>query len=144
MKKLAIFAALAGAVIAMTPAASADALGGKEPWSFTEQNRAAIAIAIKGIEDPVSAGAGTIVCGGTSGGSGEGATGSGSSATANSSCIIVNNSNGAVIGTDQNSHGDQDADSETNANNTNSKSKSKSVGSIDDVAAILGGHKQGL
>lgn len=150
MKKLG-FGLIASAVAAMAvmsqETAVADPLFGKEPWDFTPQNRAAIAVAIKNIEDPGSggsgSGAGTIVCGGTSGASGDGATGSGSSATANSSCIIINNSDGAIVNNDQTSIGDQDAES-TTITQSNSLSSSKKNGSIDEVADILSGHKQGL
>jgi hypothetical protein len=122
--------------------ASADPLGGKEPWNFTPVNRAGLAVAIKGIEDPNSVAGGggsgtTIVCGGTSGGQGDGSTGSGSSATANNNCVIVNNSTGVIIDTDQDSVGNQDS-------NANASSSSNSGGSIDDVSSILSGNKQGL
>src|SRR5262245_10984805 len=87
-------AAMGAAAMAGVNAASADdPLMGRAPWNFTPQNRAAIAVAIKQVEDGTGGGgASAIVCGGTSGASGEGSTGSGSSATANSSCIIINNS----------------------------------------------------
>lgn len=135
------FAAVAA--LACSVAQADDPLMGKAPWNFTPQNRAAIAIAIKNIEDPASGGgAGTIVCGGTGGASGAGATGSASSATANSACIIINNSDGAIVTTDQDSDGDQDADS-TTTTQSNSATAKKS-GSIDDVARILNGQKQGL
>lgn len=130
--------ALAGA-----SSASADALGGKEPWNFTPQNRAALAIAIKNAEDGTSEGSGggtTIICGGTSGAGGDGSTGSGSQATANNTCVIVSNSDGAIVDVDQVSAGDQDADA--NANSTSSSSSSTPSGSIDEVAAILGGIRQ--
>jgi hypothetical protein len=120
----------------------ADPLGGKEAWDFTPQNRAALAIAIKNIEDPGSGGSGggtTIVCGGNSGASGQGSTGSGSTATGNDGCVIINGSNGSIVNTNQASDGNQDADA-----TANSKSSSAKSGSIDDVAAILGGNKQGL
>lgn len=137
------------------PARAEDPLMGKSPWSFSYQNRAAIAVAIKNMEDPGSGsgGAGTIVCGGTSGASGEGSNGSGASATANSSCIIINNSDGAVVHNDQISDGDQTATSESStASNSGvagkprgkSKKKLPSAGSIDEVSSVLNGHKQGL
>ena len=144
MKKLVLNAMLAGAAVASSlsfaPAAYADPLGGKEPWSFTPQNRPALAVAIKNIADPGSggSGAGTIVCGGTSGASGQGATGSGASATANSSCIIINNSDGAIVQSDQQSHGNQSSNSSASSTTNNHG------GSIDDVSAILQGNKQGL
>jgi hypothetical protein len=119
----------------------ADALGGKEPWNFTPQNRAAIAVAIKEIEDPGSTGPNTIVCGGNGGASGAGGSGSGSQATGNDSCIIVSNSSGAIVQTDQYSHGDQDAEAEVGSS---AKSGSKPKGSIDEVDSILHGNKQGL
>lgn len=142
------FGLVIGAVTTVAMAAGtvavADPLGGKEAWSFTEQNRAAIAIAIKNVEDggSGSGGAGTIVCGGTSGASGQGATGSAASATANSSCIIINNSSGAIVHNDQISDGNQSSDSEAKTSSKTSTGK-KSGGSIDEVAAILGGDKQG-
>ena len=123
------------------PARADDPLMGKAPWNFTPQNRAAIAIAIKNVEDPGSGGgggAGTIVCGGTSGAGGQGATGGAAAATANSSGIIINNSDGAIVNHDQDSRGDQDADNEVKTKTNNSG------GSIDEVARILGGNKQGL
>jgi hypothetical protein len=144
-QRLALGLVAGSALFAVTPAYADDPLMGKSPWNFTPQNRAAIAIAIKGIEDPGSSGnggAGTIVCGGTSGASGQGATGSGASSTANSSCIIINNSDGAIVSNPQTSDGNQDSDSE--ANSTLNNANSKKSGSIDDVAAILGGNKQGL
>jgi hypothetical protein len=142
-------------VLLVQPALAEDPLMGKSPWSFSYQNRAAIAVAIKNMEDPGtgSGGAGTIVCGGTSGASGEGSNGSGASATANSSCIIINNSDGAVVNNDQISDGDQTATSESStATSTGVPSKAKgkvkkkpsSAGSIDEVSSVLNGHKQGL
>lgn len=137
------------------PSLAEDPLMGKSPWSFSYQNRAAIAVAIKNVEDPGSGagGAGTIVCGGTSGASGEGSNGSGASATANSSCIIINNSDGAVVNNDQTSDGDQTANSQSStASGTSASPKAKgkvrkkpaSAGSIDEVSSVLYGHKQGL
>lgn len=142
-----IACALVGAAALAGGARADDPLMGKAPWNFTPQNRAAIAIAIKNIEDPASggSGAGTIVCGGTGGASGQGATGSAASATANSSCIIINNSDGAIVNSDQDSDGNQDADSTTTTQTNNSSGKKKDGGgSIDDVANILNGNKQGL
>jgi hypothetical protein len=144
-QRLALGLVAGSALFAATPAFADDPLMGKSPWNFTPQNRAAIAIAIKGVEDGNNGGnggAGTIVCGGTSGASGQGATGSGASSTANSSCIIINNSDGAIVTNPQYSDGNQDSDSE--ANSTLNNANSKKSGSIDDVAAILGGNKQGL
>ena len=141
-------------VLLAQPALAEDPLMGKSPWSFSYQNRAAIAVAIKNVEDPGSGGgAGTIVCGGTSGASGAGSNGSGASATANSSCIIINNSDGAVVNNDQTSDGDQTATSESStASSTSASPKAKgkakkkptSAGSIDEVSSVLYGHKQGL
>src|SRR5262245_33635272 len=133
--------ALAGGLsVACSGVSVADPLGGKDAWDFTPQNRAAIAIAIKGIEDPGSSGGGgtTIVCGGNSGASGQGSTGSGSTATGNDGCVIVNGSTGTIVNTNQASDGNQDADSDVNTKTTNKNS------SIDEVGAILGGNKQGL
>jgi hypothetical protein len=124
----------------LSGSAMADPLGGKEPWNFTPQNRAAIALAIKEIEDPGSTGPNTIVCGGNSGASGSGGSGSGSQATGNDSCIIVSNSSGAIVQTDQDSHGNQDADADVESKTSSSKPK----GSIDEVGALLYGNKQGL
>lgn len=162
MRELRIAMALlaAGGSVLVTPARAEDPLMGKSPWNFSYQNRAAIAVAIKNVEDPGSGsgGAGTIICGGTSGASGAGSNGSGASATANSSCIIISNSDGAVVNNDQNSTGDQTATSESStASSTASstggsskvrkKSKPKTMsgsGSIDEVSSVLNGHKQGL
>jgi hypothetical protein len=158
-----LLAATAVAPFLLAGAAHADdPLMGRMPWNFSYQNRAAVAIAIKNIEDPASggSGAGTIVCGGTSGASGQGATGSGASAAANSSCIIINNSPGSLVQNDQISDGDQTADSEATSNvrTTNTTEgngrrhrghgrpggHTSPSGSIDEVAAVLGGHRQGL
>lgn len=145
LRQALLLTAVCGAFAMSAGAAHADPLGGKEPWNFQPQNRAGIAATIKAIEDGGNGSGGglgggtTIVCGGTSGGSGDGSTGSGSSATANSSCIIVNGSTGSVINVGQDSDGNQDADAETKTKTSNSKSSS---GSIDEVAAILGGPRQ--
>ncbi len=151
-----LLAAAAGLPLLLAGAARADdPLMGRVPWNFSYQNRAAVAVAIKNVEDPAGngSGAGTIVCGGTSGSSGQGSNGSGASAGANSSCIIINNSAGASVSNDQFSHGNQTATSEANAN-TGTVSQggrprhrgpaSASPGSIDEVAAVLNGHRQGL
>lgn len=135
-------AAMGVAMLAGASVAQADALGGKEPWDFTPVNRAGLAVAIKQIEDPGSGGSGsgsgtTIVCGGTSGAGGDGATGSGSSATANNNCVIINNSDGAIVNTDQDSVGNQ-------TSNATAKSKTGTSSSIDEVSSILNGNKQGL
>jgi hypothetical protein len=151
-----MLAAVAGLPILLAGTARADdPLMGRVPWNFSYQNRAAIAVAIKNVEDPAGngSGAGTIVCGGTSGSSGQGSNGSGASAAANSSCIIINNSAGASVHNDQFSHGDQTATSEANAN-TGTVSRGGRPGhggqsggpsgSIDAVSAVLNGHRQGL
>lgn len=130
-------------VLCSEAALADDPLMGKSPWNFQEQNRAAIARMIKEIEDPGSGGPSTILCGGTSGAGGQGAVGSAASATGNSSCIIVSNSGGAIINTDQASDGNQTAGSSASATTTNT-TNNKSGGSIDEVANILNGHKQGL
>lgn len=143
-QRLALGLVAGSALLAATPALADDPLMGKSPWNFTPQNRAAIAIAIKGVEDGNnggSGGAGTIVCGGTSGASGAGATGSAASSTANNSCIIISNSDGAIVSNPQTSDGNQNSDSDIDSKTINGGKKS---GSIDDVAAILGGNKQGL
>ena len=124
-----------------------DPLMGKSPWNFTPQNRAALAIAIKNIEDGhgaggVGSGGGTtVLCGGTSGAQGDGASGAGASATANSNCVIISNSDGAIVTVDQKSKGDQDAgaSSQSESHTTNNAAPS---GSIDEVAAILGGRSR--
>jgi len=145
LRQALLLTAVCGAFAMSAGAAHADPLGGKEPWSFQPQNRAGIAATIKAVEDGGngsggSGGGTTIVCGGTSGASGDGGTGSGASSTANSTCIIVNGSTGSVIDVDQDSDGNQS--SEAKANTTTAKSKSGSSGSIDEVAAILGGPRQ--
>ena len=118
-----------------------DPLMGRTPWNFQPQDRAGLAVVMHSIEDGgTGTGNGqTIVCGGTSGASGQGATGSGASSTANSSCIIVNGSPGTQINNPQDSTGNQSSHS-----NANSKTTNKSGGSIDEVSAILNGQKQGL
>ncbi|MEQ1754190.1 MAG: hypothetical protein ABL973_08645 [Micropepsaceae bacterium] len=137
-----IVVGLSGLVACVSIAGTAladDPLMGKSPWNFSYQNRAAIAIAIKNAENPGSGtGGSTIICGGTSGASGQGATGSGASSTANSSCIILNNSPGSQVHNDQTSTGDQTSTSTTKT------SASKPGGSIDEVSSILYGQKQGL
>jgi hypothetical protein len=151
-----LLAALAGLPFLLAGAARADdPLMGRVPWNFSYQNRAAVAVAIKNIEDPAGngGGAGAIVCGGTSGSSGQGSNGSGASAGANSSCIIINNSPGASVQNDQYSEGDQTATSEANANTGTVSSGGRPrhrgpsqgpSGSIDAVSAVLNGHRQGL
>jgi hypothetical protein len=137
-------AAIPGAALWLVLSSAAfadDPLMGKAPWSFSYQNRAAIALAIKNAEHPGSGTSGeTIVCGGTSGAGGQGATGSAASSAANSSCIIINNSPGSQVHNDQTSNGDQTSTSTT----TTKSSTGKPSGSIDDVSAILYGQKQGL
>jgi hypothetical protein len=137
-----LLTAVCGAFALSAGASQADPLGGKEPWNFQPQNRAGIAATIKAIEDGGngsggSGGGTTIVCGGTSGGSGDGSTGSAASSTANSTCVIVNGSTGTVIDVDQDSDGNQTSGAETKTS-----SKTGSGGSIDEVAAILGGPRQ--
>lgn len=151
--------AVTASLFAPLAAHADDPLMGRVPWNFSYQNRAAVAVAIKNIEDGSGSGtgAGTIVCGGTSGSSGQGANGSGASAGANSSCIIINNSPGSLVQNDQISDGDQTATSE--ATSTVQKTTHKGAksghskhaggsdghsGSIDEVAAVLAGHRQGL
>lgn len=126
-------------VAVTVPARADDPLMGRSPWNFQAQDRAGIAIVVKNVEDGLgTSGVSTIICGGTSGASGQGATGSGASSTANSSCIIVSNSDGTQINNPQDSDGDQ-----TSNSSTKTKTSNKS-GGIDDVSAILNGNKQGL
>lgn len=161
---IAIAAAVTAGLFAPLAAEANDPLMGRMPWNFSYQNRAAVAVAIKGIEDGGNGGtgAGTIICGGTSGASGQGANGSGASAAANSSCIIINNSPGSLVQNDQISDGNQTAESEvtstvrttnsTQANGHRDRGGSRPgrrepqsrTGSIDEVAAVLAGHRQGL
>jgi len=140
--KLAVAMPGAALWLVLSSAAFADdPLMGKAPWSFSYQNRAAIALAIKNAEHPGSGTSGeTIVCGGTSGAGGQGGAGSAASSAANSSCIIINNSPGSQVHNDQTSDGNQ-----TSTSSTSTKSSTgKPSGSIDDVSAILYGQKQGL
>ena len=117
-----------------------DPLMGRSPWNFQAQDRAGIAVVIKNVEDGLgTSGVSTIVCGGTSGASGQGATGSGASSTANSSCIIVSNSDGTQINNPQDSNGDQNSNSSAKSKTSAAKSSS-----IDEVSSILNGNKQGL
>lgn len=145
LRQALLLTAVCGALAMSAGAAHADPLGGKEPWTFQQQNRAGIAATIKAVEDGGngsgggSGGGTTIVCGGTSGASGDGGTGSGASSTANSTCIIVNGSTGSVIDVDQDSEGSQSSNAQANSTTANSQSSS---GSIDEVAAILGGPRQ--
>lgn len=118
-----------------------DPLMGRTPWNFAPEDRAGIAAIMKNVESGVSPnGPGAIICGGTSGASGQGATGSGASSTANSSCIIVNGSPGTQISNPQDSHGDQTSTSTAKSKTTNGGSG----GGADAVSAILNGNKQGL
>ncbi|MBI1212187.1 MAG: hypothetical protein GC190_12040 [Alphaproteobacteria bacterium] len=128
---------VAASVLASGAARADDPLMGKSPWNFDPVNRAGVAVAMKNVEDGGSgSGSGTtIVCGGTSGGSGHGATGAGSSATGNSSCIIVNNSDGNIIDVGQASNGNQSSDSTANSETSTSNNKS----AADDVLSILNG-----
>jgi len=145
LRQALLLTAVCGALAMSAGVAQADALGGKEPWTFQQQNRAGIAATMKAVEDggngsgSGSGGGTTIVCGGTSGASGDGGTGSGASSTANSTCIIVNGSTGSVIDVDQDSDGSQTSNAQANSTTANSQSSS---GSIDEVAAILGGPRQ--
>src|SRR5258708_36313155 len=89
-----------------------DPLMGRSPWNFQPEDRAGIAVILKNVEDGLSpSGPGAIICGGTSGASGQGATGAGASSTANSSCIIVNGSPGTQINNPQHSDGNQSSSS---------------------------------
>ena len=82
-----------------------------QPWGFTPQNRAQMAVIMEQMENGgsgaigggVAGGVGgtTIVCGGGS-----------ATAQANNTCIILNNSDG-MISTDQVSDGEQSATSST-------------------------------
>lgn len=138
----------AGAAVFLSFAASADPLGGKEPWNFTPVNRASMAVVIKNVEDGKGAsgdgGSGTtIVCGGNNGSGGTGGTGSAASATANNNCVIISNSDGAVVNVDQDSEGDQTASSGSNSNSTsNTHNSNGPSGSIDEVSAILAGRSR--
>ena len=117
-----------------------DPLMGRSPWNFQPQDRAGIAAAIRNVENGQSPnGPSAIICGGTSGASGQGATGSGASSTANSSCIIVNGSPGTEINNPQHSDGNQ-----TSTAKANSKTTTSTSGGSDAVSAILYGNKQGL
>jgi hypothetical protein len=141
MAALAAFAAC-GALGATTSARADDPLMGRSPWNFQTQDRAGIAVVIKNVDDGLGThGLSTIICGGTSGASGQGATGSGASSTANSSCIIVSGSNGTQITNPQDSSGDQSSSSSAKSKTSSAATKN---GSIDDVSAILNGNKQGL
>jgi hypothetical protein len=151
-----LLAAAASVCLLGLSAASADPLGGKEPWNFTPTNRLSAAVVIKNVEDGKgtggagSGGGTTVVCGGTSGGSGDHSNGAGSSATANNTCIVVNNSNGAIVDVDQDSNGNQSSNANANSqsssttttNNSASAHNGRPTGSIDEVSAILSGRGQ--
>jgi hypothetical protein len=146
LRQALLLTAVCGAFAMSAGVAHADPLGGKEPWTFQQQNRAGIAATMKAVEDGGNGSGGgsggggtTIVCGGTSGASGDGGTGSGASSTANSTCIIVNGSTGSVIDVDQDSEGSQSSTAQANSTTASSQSPG---GSIDEVAAILGGSRQ--
>ena len=134
---------VAAATFAGGVARADDPLMGKSPWNFDPVNRAGVAVAMKGIEDGGSGSGGgtTIVCGGTSGGSGHGATGAGSSATGNSSCIIVSNSDGNIIDVGQASDGNQGSTSTANSqtSTSNNKNVAPPKSGADDVMSILNG-----
>ncbi len=99
----------------MSFAAPAQAQMSDNPWTFSPQNRASIAALIRSVEEDDSNNSG-VVASGTGGGivnlvcGGEADT----SAKANGSCIILNNSEGAVIDILQDSEGDQTASTEDN------------------------------
>ncbi len=99
----AVFAAI------MTCSLPARAQNMNEPWSFNGQNRASIAALMNTVENNSS---GTTA--GTVGGSvtnlvcGNGADSA--TSTGNSACIILNNSAGSGINTEQDSLGDQTSD----------------------------------
>lgn len=129
---------LGGALMGSAPARADDPLMGKSPWNFDPVNRAAMAVAIKQVEDGSDGGSGngvTVVCGGTSGATGSGSTGAGSSAAGNNNCVVVSNSDGAIVDVDQHSNGNQTAGSTANSTSNNSSSSS----AADDVASILNG-----
>jgi len=99
-----------------------------DSFSFDQQNRAQIAVAMKQIEDAGSGGgigsggsSTTIVCGG-----GE------STASANNTCIILNRSTGEVA-TDQLSDGDQ-----SSVNSRPVSVTGETITGADDVLSILG------
>jgi hypothetical protein len=109
------FAALAGLggillTLSMTAGATAQQAMGNQPWNFTPQNRAGIAALIQqGGTGGSGAGSGSaFACGG----------GGEATATANYTCIIINDSEGSIIHTGQDSDGDQTAttDTETSVN----------------------------
>lgn len=83
-----------------------------QPWTFSPQNRAQLAVTMKQLKDGVGQSGGgaaaagsatltTIVCGGGS-----------ATATANNTCIILNNATGQIE-TGQDAAGDQDAAAST-------------------------------
>lgn len=99
-------------------------------YSFDQQNRGQLAVAMKQIEDSSSAsgslsslnaGGTTIVCGGGA-----------STAAANNTCIILNESTGSVT-TDQISDGDQTARSSEETTFTGNE-----ISGADEVLATLG------
>lgn len=131
-KNMIVAAALAVTAFYTVPA---HAQMNNQPWSFTPQNRAGIASLIRSVEEGgngavgVSAAGGIVnlVCGGTS---------DGASATANNTCVILNNSEGAIINIDQDSEGDQTAKSEEN---TDVEQTVVGAENIDDVLETLNG-----
>ena len=101
-----------GLVLAASTAAErAVAQQYNDPWQFTPQSRAQIAIIMRQ-EESRSGGAVSGVAGAAGPGGGTTIVCSGGAATAqgNNTCIILNNSDG-MISTDQDSTGDQSASS---------------------------------
>lgn len=126
-------------LVSVQSAFADDPLMGRSPWNFAPEDRAGIAVIMRNVESGLSpSGPGAIICGGTSGASGQGATGSGASSTANSSCIIVNGSPGTEINNPQRSDGNQTSTSTAKSKTTNNG------GGADAVSSILNGNKQGL
>lgn len=125
MKIISILCLAVAAGLLSTPAS---AQMSKEAWTFTQQNRAAIASLIKQNETSnrngtaVASGGTTLVCGG-------GSADANSSALGNSSCIILNNSTG-MLDIGQDSLGDQDS-------NANSELTSNEPASTSDILAGL-------
>ena len=120
---LVLVAAMAGSAVASSSAQSQQY---SEPWRFSPQNRAQLAVTMKQLKDaknqnatlsasPGTASLTTIVCGGGS-----------ATATANNTCIILNNATGAIT-TDQDALGDQQASNSTETNTVNSGSDADEV-----------------
>lgn len=112
-------------------AAGAQAQQFDQPWSFSQQNRAQLAVTMKQLKDGIGQSAGssstgtagftTIICGGGA-----------ATATANNTCIVLNNATGQIE-TGQDAEGSQDAASST-------ETTVSGTSEVDEVIEVLNGN----